>query len=89
VSGDQPTNTDLMRRIADEAVRPVLGTELGYDESILDAAGTSLKLVQIAAEVQTIFDVEVSLIDLFDDPTITALATQVEELLAEEAEYNS
>lgn len=87
MSGDQTTSPDLLRRIADEVVRPVVGMELGFDDSILDAAGTSLKLVQIAAEVQSIFDVEVSLIDLFDDPTIAALAAQVEELLAEEAEY--
>jgi acyl carrier protein len=87
VSVGQTTDPDLVRRIADEIVRPVIGVEVGLDESILDAAGTSLKLVQIAAEVQSVFDVEVSLIDLFDEPTIAALAAQVEELLAEEAEY--
>jgi acyl carrier protein len=88
VSGDQVTSPDLSRRIADEIVRPVIGAEVGVHDSLLDAAGTSLKLVQIAAEVQSVFDVEVSLIDLFDEPTIAALAVQVEELLAEEAEYS-
>lgn len=81
------TNPDLVKRIADEIVRPVIGVDLGADDSILDAAGTSLKLVQIAAEIQSVFDVEVNLIDLFDEPTIAAIAVQVEELLAEEAEY--
>lgn len=84
---DQTASPELIRRIADEIVRPVIGTDLGIHDSILDAAGTSLKLVQVAAEVQSVFDVEISLIDLFDDPTIAALATQIEELLAEEAGY--
>lgn len=88
MSVDQTTDPDLVRRITDEIVRPVIGIDLGLHDSILDAAGTSLKLVQIAAEVQSVFDVEVSLIDLFDEPTIAALAAQVEELLAEEAEYS-
>lgn len=88
MSADLTASTDLMRRIADEIVKPVIGVDVGIHDSILDAAGTSLKLVQIAAEVQSVFDVEVSLIDLFDDPTIAALTAQVEELLAEEAEYS-
>jgi acyl carrier protein len=83
----QTASPDLVRRIADEIVQPVVGMDLDIHDSILDATGTSLSLVQIAAEVQSVFDVEVSLIDLFDEPTVAALAAQVEELLAEEAEY--
>ncbi len=83
----QTADPDLVRRIASEIVRPVVGTDLGVDDSILEATGTSLSLVQIAAEVQSVFDVEISLIELFDEPTVAALAAQVEELLAEEAEY--
>ncbi len=83
----QTADPDLVRRISSEIVRPVVGRDLGVDDSILEATGTSLSLVQIAAEVQSVFDVEISLIELFDEPTVAALAAQVEELLAEEAEY--
>jgi len=79
----------IVDRLVAEVVKPVLGvTSIGVDDSLLDSAASSLQLVQMAAEIQMIFGVEISLIDLFDEPTVTALAAMVEDGLAEQEEYS-
>jgi acyl carrier protein len=61
--------------VATEIVEPVLGVSgVRPDDDFFDLDATSLHMVQIVARAQSVFGVEVSLPDLFDEPTIAGLA---------------
>jgi len=72
--------TDVERRIA-TVWREVLGVaEVGIDDNFFDVGGHSLLLVKMQYELQQILDEQVSLVDLFQYPTIHTLAAHLSQL---------
>ncbi len=49
-------------------------TELGTNDHIFDLGGDSLHIIQIISRVRGIYDVELSIMDCFDNPTIASQA---------------
>ncbi|MFD9691735.1 amino acid adenylation domain-containing protein [Kitasatospora sp. NPDC059088] len=82
-SGDVPLRapgTAVEARLA-EVWRKVLRVdELGVDDSVFDLGGHSLALMQIANQVRRIWQVELTVQDIMNAPTIAHLATVVEGL---------
>jgi amino acid adenylation domain-containing protein/non-ribosomal peptide synthase protein (TIGR01720 family) len=66
--------SDAVRRIA-EVWREVLGVEqVGLDENFFDLGGHSLKMMRVHGRLQQLFGGGVSLVDLFEHPTVRAIA---------------
>ncbi len=64
-------------------VRDLLGKPAaGPDDDFVDHGGNSLLAARLLWNVQTTFDVEVSMRSFFDRPTAAALADEVQRLLA-------
>jgi hypothetical protein len=61
-----------------EIWRKVLGTEaVGLNDNFFDLGGTSLQLIQIHATISSVMDNDLSLVDLFEYPRISALAARL------------
>jgi acyl carrier protein len=70
--------------VASQIVAPVLGVAtIGPDQDFFDLEATSLHMVQIAARAYQLFDVEVPLPELFDQPTVTGLVWLIERELGQ------
>ncbi|MEP6670962.1 MAG: FkbM family methyltransferase [Chthoniobacter sp.] len=54
-------------------------TQLGYDENFFDAGGTSLKAVMVVAMIRKQLKKTVSIVSLFESPTIRLLAARLED----------
>lgn len=73
--------TPIERRIA-EILSPLLGVEkIGLKDNFFSLGGHSLLGTQLIARMREAFSVELSLRSLFDSPTVTSLAAEVERLL--------
>ena len=60
----------------------VLGLErVGVADHFFDLGGSSLLLVQVHGRLRALFDVDLPLIDLFAYPTVSALASRLDELM--------
>lgn len=71
-NGSPPT--DLEKKIA-EAWREVLGVErVGRDDNFFELGGNSLLLAQVHGKLQQSLEREVPLVELFNHPTVSALA---------------
>ncbi|MER5620556.1 phosphopantetheine-binding protein [Streptosporangium sp. NPDC002544] len=69
--GSVTTLTDQVREIWEE----VLGiSPIEDDDDIFDLGGHSLTITQIIARMRKRLDIEVSLDDFFDNPTIAGIA---------------
>jgi len=69
----------FVRRIVTAIWCDVLGLDdAGEDDSFLDLGGDSLLAGQILGRVQAMLQVEVSIIALFDEPTIGGLVRNIE-----------
>jgi acyl carrier protein len=63
--------------------RNVLGAEqVGITDNFFEMGGHSLMAMQVVARIRRVFDVEVPIRSLFEDPTIKGLANEVEEARA-------
>ena len=72
-SGEAP-RTGLEQSIA-EIWREVLGVEqVGIEDNFFDRGGHSLLLIRVHSRLQKILDREIPVVDLFNHPTIAALA---------------
>jgi acyl carrier protein len=61
----------------------VLGAEqVGITDNFFEMGGHSLMAMQVVARIRRVFDVEVPIRSLFEDPTIKGLANEVEEARA-------
>jgi amino acid adenylation domain-containing protein len=73
--------TPVEQRIA-SIVGPLLGLErVGVSDNFFLLGGNSLLGTQVIARVRGAFGVELSLLSLFDNPTIAGIATEVEQLI--------
>jgi tyrocidine synthetase III len=54
--------------------------KIGVTHNFFDLGGHSLKAIRIALRIHEHFDVEIDLTDFFNDPTIRALAEEIDNL---------
>src|SRR5262249_15027006 len=50
---------------------------VGIDDNFFEAGGTSLNAVQVSAQLSTALSVEITRVDLFDNPTVRSLARRL------------
>lgn len=75
---------DLEQQLA-QIWQQLLGIEqVGIDDNFLDLGGHSLLATQMLAQLQQQFQIDLPLKTLFEQPTIAALASQIETILIEE-----
>jgi AMP-binding enzyme/Phosphopantetheine attachment site/AMP-binding enzyme C-terminal domain len=56
----------------------VLGREsVGIDDNFFDCGGTSLQLIQVHATIRTVMNIDITVVDLFQYPRISALAVSL------------
>jgi len=61
----------------------VLGREsVGIDDNFFDCGGTSLQLIQVHATIRTVMNIEITVVDLFQYPRISALAATLSQRTA-------
>jgi len=73
--------TPTEQRIA-SIVAPLLGLErVGVNDNFFLLGGNSLLGTQVIARVRGAFGIELSLLSLFDNPTVAGIATEVEQLI--------
>jgi hypothetical protein len=74
----KPAAGNETERMLLEIWRKVLGTEaVGLNDNFFDLGGTSLQLIQIHATISSVMDNDLSLVDLFEYPRISALAARL------------
>jgi len=68
-------------------ISELLGLErIGVDDNFFLLGGNSLLATQVIARVRDSFDVEVTLLTVFDNPTVAGIAAAVEQLVMERVE---
>lgn len=83
-STPQPHAVNL-EEVSTEIVAPVLGlARIGADDDFFNHDATSLHLVRMAAAALQRYGVELSLPDLFDEPTAAGLARLIGQELDED-----
>ena len=82
VSPRNPTEEQTAAIIAE-----LLGLErVGVNDNFFLLGGNSLLATQVIARVRESFDIEVTLLNVFDNPTVAGIATLVEQLVIERVE---
>ena len=64
-------------------------SRVGIHDNFFDLGGHSLMATTVAARIRDAFQVELPLRRLFERPTVSALASDIDELLREESDFNS
>ncbi len=65
--------TEVDKLIAHAWQKVLLLEKVGLDDNFFDVGGNSLRLVQVREELQTIFNQELSMVEMFQHPTVRAL----------------
>jgi acyl-coenzyme A synthetase/AMP-(fatty) acid ligase len=74
----QETAADNVEAVLLKIWREVLGIEtIDVEQNFFDIGGTSLQLMQIHALVSTSFDCDLTMVDMFRHPRISALAARI------------
>jgi len=69
-----PPSTDLERKIA-AMLEEVLQIErIGRDQNFFELGGNSIQMVQFYRKLQPVIDVELSVVEVFNHPTVASLA---------------
>lgn len=71
--------TELERRVATEVFAAVLDCPLGVFDNFFERGGGSLQAMQAVARIRDHFQVNVSLIQFFTDPSIAGIATLIDQ----------
>jgi len=77
-------NSDVEQLLAGLWAEVLNADAIGATEDFLNVGGDSIKAAQLIARVQSVLDIELSITELFDAPTIRAQAKIVEGLLLAE-----
>ncbi|MCY1033947.1 non-ribosomal peptide synthase/polyketide synthase [Corallococcus sp. BB11-1] len=77
--------TPLEQMLADLFAQVLGLEEVGITESFFDLGGHSLLATQVASRLRTSLGVDVRLREMFDNPTVEALARQIEDRVPEAA----
>jgi amino acid adenylation domain-containing protein len=74
----QPAAGNAMETMLLEIWRKVLGTgTVGLNDNFFDLGGTSLQLIQVHATIASVMHSDLTLVDLFEYPRISALAARL------------
>lgn len=77
--GHGAPQSETQERLA-QIWREVLGTEeVGIEDDFFELGGHSLMVIQVVARIRRVFEVEIPVRTLFEEPTIAGLASAVEE----------
>jgi acyl carrier protein len=75
--------SEIRERLAN-TVRTLLGVKrVGIDDNFFNLGGHSLLGVQMIAQITDTFGVELSLLSVFNDPTVRGMSAEIETLLIE------
>ena len=72
--GCAKAENDIERQLQDICQRVFAGRTVTRDQNLFDLGADSLMLVQIHADIEARFPAKVEITDLFEYPTIAALA---------------
>ncbi|BCL80832.1 hypothetical protein ccbrp13_32970 [Ktedonobacteria bacterium brp13] len=79
---EQEVGRSPMEELVQEIWQEVLGVqEVGLDENFFELGGHSLLATRIIARVRAVVQVEVSIVKLFERPTVAGLAQEIERRL--------
>jgi acyl carrier protein len=88
--GQETRQVTPVQEAVSEIWRNVLGVErVGLHDDFFDLGGHSVLVTQITSRVRQVFDVELSMRQLFGAPTVAGLAQIVEERLEEQLRHMS
>jgi len=74
----QPAAGNAMETMLLEIWRKILGTgTVGLNDNFFDLGGTSLQLIQVHATIASVMHSDLTLVDLFEYPRISALAARL------------
>ncbi|HSS49446.1 MAG TPA: FkbM family methyltransferase, partial [Thermoanaerobaculia bacterium] len=84
----QPPGTETEKKLAEIWSGVLKGRRFGVSDSFFEVGGHSLLATQVVARIRSAFQVEVTLRDFFNEPTVAGLARRIEaaEPLAASAE---
>ena len=71
--------TKVEKLIAEVGQKILLLEEVGLDDNFFDLGGTSLRLVQVREKLQIIFTKKLSMVEMFQHPTVRALSQLLSE----------
>jgi acyl carrier protein len=57
-------------------------SKIGVQDNFFDAGGDSLSATRIVTQIREVFQVELPIVTMFDNPTIATLVEQIEQLKA-------
>ncbi|WP_161625096.1 non-ribosomal peptide synthetase [Nocardiopsis alkaliphila] len=88
VEGEDASNdensTPTERAVRSDVFAPLLGGWIGNHTNFFAHGGTSLQAIRVASRVKAVFGVEVPIADFFSAPTVSGLASLVDQALARE-----
>jgi acyl carrier protein len=74
--------TEVERKLAEIWAELLKIKEVGVDQNFFELGGHSLLVLQVMARIRRIFDVELAVRTMFEEPTIAGLAREVEKAQA-------
>lgn len=77
--------TEIQKALRDMWREVLRSEEIGVDDNFFDLGGHSLLAIQLIAKIRQAFPVTLSMVYLFQHPTIEALAEMIQEKLIEQA----
>ncbi|PBC51089.1 non-ribosomal peptide synthetase [Rhodococcus sp. ACS1] len=75
----QGTHTPIEDVVADVFAEVLGGAEVGTRHNFFDLGGNSLLATRVSARVSAVFDIDVTVKDVFEAPTVAELAARIEE----------
>ncbi|MDF3303420.1 amino acid adenylation domain-containing protein [Rhodococcus sp. T2V] len=75
----QGAHTPIEDVVADVFVEVLGGAEVGTRRNFFDLGGNSLLATRVSARVSAVFDIDVTVKDVFEAPTVAELAARIEE----------
>ena len=80
--GLMAARTDVEQKLAEIWTELLKTKEVGVDQNFFELGGHSLLVLQVMARIRRMFEVELAVRTMFEEPTITGLAREVEKAQA-------